>query len=212
MSEDVTQRPFRKDVLLYALGFLALALLEVGLALSLESYNTTVLQEALPNLPQTILLAFVAGLAASIVLGAGTITLIRDAIVHRIQVAGSLVTRQGFLFQDFGMFLVFAILAGAFTAIRYYCDPVVPVDESHEALSRVSCYAAGKSALVFVTGLGVGVLIWIYFWALRFEKATNSQIMITRHSSKNLLLVWNILIGATVGFVIVLAFYKLFTL
>ncbi len=212
ISEDASQRSFKKDVLLYLLGFLVMVLVEIGLAFWLEGYYAEWVPEAPRHIARAMLIAFVAGLAVSVVMGIGTIRAIGDAITRRVRAEGSLVSRQGFLSHDFGMALFLTIWVAASFAVTKLCDPIVTLDESHEALGRVSCYLVGKSALTFLGGLTVGLLTWVYFWAVRFEKATNSQIIVTRYSSKKWSLAQLLGIGAAVLFVIVLVFYRLFTL
>ena len=225
LSEEVSKRPFRKDVLLYVLAFLAVLLIELGMALQignalelkglnedLAGGGTFVMPEAPSHLVQAILMAALAGLAVSLVVGVWTIKAIGDAISHRVRTEGSLITRQGSLFQDFGLVLLLTFWVAAFFGVRKLCDPIIPLDESHEAFGRVSCYLVGNSALAFLGGLTIGLLAWVYFWAVRYEHETQSQILLTRYSSKK----WSTLqllgIGVIVLAFIVFVFYRLFTL
>ncbi len=212
MNEETTQQAFKNAILLYSLGFLAVALIEIPLAVSLEKYYAEVFPSGPARIAGTFVISFAIGLAVSAVLGVWIIRPISGAITRRVTAEGSLISRQGSLFRDFGMVLGVTVWVVINLAVTYFCYPVLRFGEGAEAAGRLVCYFLAKSVLIFVAGLAVGFLTWLYFWSLRFEKRTGSQIFITRYESKKWSMGGFLGIAAVVLIVIIVIFYRLFTL
>lgn len=212
MNEDTSQQPFKNAVLLYSLAFLAVALLEVVLAVRLEKHYAEVLQSGPERMARAFVIAFLIGSAVSAVLGIWMIRPISGAIMRRITAEGRLISRQGSLFRDFGLVLGTTVWVVTSSAVTYFCYPVIGFGEGAEAAGRLGCYMGGQSALIFIAGLAVGCLIWVYFWAVRFEQRTGSQIVIIRYESKKWSMAGFLGIATVVVIVIVVIFYRLFTL
>lgn len=212
IGEDISQSLFKNDVLLYMLGFLALALIEIFPAVRLEKYYAAWLPSAPQHIAWAFFIAFVIGLGVSAVLGIWTTRAVGDAITWQVRAEGSLISRQGSLFRDFGIVLGVTVWVVISVALSYVCNPVIPVNESAGAAGRLLCYFIGKGTLVFTAGLMSGLLTWLYFWVIRYEKLTRSEIFVTRYASKKWSVAGFVGIATVVIIVIFIVFYRLFTL
>ncbi len=209
MPKTVVQTShFRRDLLTYILSLAIWPLLFLMLAALTPKPPS--LQNAWTS-PGQILIVFAVSGLVTIGLGRWLTAPAVRSIRRQMQEAGALKDNESTIFSNFGFDLSLGVLIGAVFAAQYICD-LMKLDSASSSIQiLLDCYSKTIFAIVALTGLGTGFLLWIFLEVTRIEKALNQKVLLNRYTTRTWS-TWALIGIAVVVFVIIRAFHQLFTL
>lgn len=207
-EETVETSPFRRHLLVYLVSLFIFPL--IFLLVGAVSPISPSLEESWLS-PLKILGAFFLGSLFTFSLGRWLTIPAVSGIRKQLSERGTVRDNQSSLLSDFGFNLFFAALLGVILGGQYVCDLILQ-DEMASGIHRLlHCYGITVYSAAALAGLGAGYIIWLFLSVVRMEQKLNQRVMLEGYASKG----WSawVLVGiALVGFVVISAFYQLFTL
>jgi len=208
--EIVDTTEFRRDLLIYFSSLFGWSIVLIVLSLTLESSAERAGLQAPVHLALPIAAAFFVSVLASLVIGRWTTSAVLKGIKNRVDGQGFLRDNRSSIFSDFGFNLFFGVLLGMTYFGIDICEQF-PHSTAPGMETTLSCYLTAQTGTAVLAGLGAGFILWIYLQTRQTEAAANMKITVQRYKTRS----WSfgiILGGAGLTYVIVYAFYKIFTL
>ena len=209
--EIVATTEFRRDLIIYFFSLLGWTIFQIIIAFTLEPSAERAGLPAPMRIALPIATAFFIATVASLAIGKWTTAPVIRTIRARIEIQGSLSDNRSSIFSDFGFNIYFGVLLGISILGQDICKWTDIPTASRSIEGTLSCYLSAEITMAILAGLGVGFVLWIYFRVRQFEGTANTKIMVQRYRARSWSF-WIIAGGAGLTYVIIYAFYKIFTL
>ena len=207
----VATTEFRKDLLVYCFSLLGWTTLQIILALTLEPSAVRAGLPASVKLAVPIAAAFFVAAVTSLAVGKWTASTVIRVVRERIDSQGLLSDNRSSIFSDFGFNFFFGALLGISFLGQDLCEWTYTPTTLRSAERTLYCYLSAEIIMAILAGLGVGFVLWIYLQVRQIEVAANTRLMVQRYRTRSWSF-WIIAGGAGLTYIIIYAFYKIFTL
>lgn len=209
MPKTVVQTShFRRELLVYILSLAAWPVIFVVITVLTPAPRS--LQDVLMN-PGQILAVFALSGLVTIGLGRWLTAPAVRSIRRQVQEEGALKDNESTILSNFGFDLSLGVLIGAVFGGQYLCD-LMKVDSATSSIQiLLGCYSKTILAMIALTGLGTGFLLWLFLEVTRIEKALNQKVLLNRYTTRSWS-TWALIGVAVLVFVIIRAFHQLFML
>lgn len=207
----VATTEFRKDLLVYCFSLLGWTTFQIILALTLEPSAERAGMPAPVRIALPIAEAFFIATVASLAVAKWTTSPVISSIRARIDNQGALSDNRSSIFSDFGFNIFFGVLIGITILGQDICKWTDSSTISRSIEKTLECYLFTEISAAILAGLGVGFVLWIYLQVRQIEATVNSKIMVQRYRTRSWSF-WIIAGGAGLTYIIIYAFYKIFTL
>lgn len=207
----VATTEFRRDLLVYCFSLLGWTIFQILLALTLEPSAEGAGMPAPVRIALPIAEGFFIATIASLAVAKWTTSSVISSIRARIGSQGLLSDNRSSVFSDFGFNIFFGLLIGITILGQTICNWTYTSATSHSIEKTLDCYLFSEISAAILAGLGVGFVLWIYLQVRQIEVAANTRLMVQRYRTRSWSF-WIIAGGAGLTYIIIYAFYKIFTL
>jgi hypothetical protein len=207
----VATTEFRKSLLAYCFSLLGWTTFQIILALTLEPSAERAGMSAPVRIALPIAEAFFIATVVSLAVAKWTTSPVISSIRARIDSQGTLIDNRSSIFSDFGFNIFFGVLIGITILGQDICKWTDSSTISRSIEKTLECYLFTEISAAILAGLGVGFVLWIYLQVRQIEVAANTRLMVQRYRTRSWSF-WIIAGGAGLTYIIIYAFYKIFTL